>query len=206
MIQQVNLYQEILQQNSIRPVINRYIIGSTVVILLLIGMSIYSAVNLNNTKNSLQQAKQQLREAETRVQLLQVQYPKRQLNTLLTQEISRSQNILGSLSKVIDLLTDKESDQTQGFSRYFSALARQSISDVWLTTIFINAQTNNLQLQGSTYIAEKIPVFIQKLHNESVFQGKHFEKLIMNQAEESENQIDFTVSSTAEPLEQENHD
>ena len=206
MIQQVNLYQEILQQNSIRPVINRYIIGSTVVILLLIGMSIYSTVNLNNTKNSLQQTKQRLIEAETRVQLLQVQYPKRQMNTLLTQEISRSQNILASLSRVIHLLTDKESDQTQGFSRYFSALARQSIPDVWLTTIYINAQTNNLQLQGSTYIAEKTPEFIQKLHNESVFQGKHFEKLIMNQAEEPENQIDFTVSSTAEPLEQESHD
>ena len=206
MIQQVNLYQEILQQNSIRPVINRYIIGSTVVILLLIGMSIYSTVNLNNTKNSLQQTKQRLIEAETRVQLLQVQYPKRQMNTLLTQEISRSQNILASLSRVIHLLTDKESDQTQGFSRYFSALARQSIPDVWLTTIYINAQTNNLQLQGSTYIAEKTPEFIQKLHNESVFQGKHFEKLIMNQVEEPENQIDFTVSSTTEPLEQENHD
>jgi len=206
MIQQVNLYQEILQQNSVRPVINRYIIGSTVVILLLIGMSIYSAVNLNNTKNSLQQAKQQLREAETRVQLLQVQYPKKQINTLLTQEISRSQNILASLSRVIHLLTDKESDQTQGFSRYFSALARQSIPDVWLTTIYIDAQTNNLQLLGSTYIAEKIPAFIQKLHNESVFQGKHFERLIMSQVEESENQIDFTVSSTTEPLEQENHD
>jgi len=169
-------------------------------------MTIYSAVNLNNTKNSLQQAKQQLREAETRVQLLQVQYPKRQMNTLLTQEISRSQNILASLSRVIHLLTDNESDQAQGFSRYFSALARQSIPDVWLRTIYINAQTNNLELQGSTYTAEKIPIFIQKLHNESVFQGKHFEKLIITQSKESENQIDFTVSSTTEPLEQENHD
>ena len=206
MIQQVNLYQEILQQNRSGPVTNRYILGLTVVMLLLIGMSIYIAVDLNNTKSSLQKAKQQLREAETRVQQLQVQYPKQQINTLLTQEITRSQNILASLSRVIHLLTDKESDQTQGFSRYFSALARQSISDVWLTTIYINGQTNNLKLQGSTYIAEKIPVFIQKLHNEPVFQGKHFEQLIISQAEESENQIDFTVSNITEPLEQENHD
>ena len=205
MIQQVNLYQEILQQNQSRR-INAYLLGLIVIILLLTGMSIYITLDLNNTKNSLQQAKQQLREAETRIQLLQVQYPVQQINTLLTQEISHSQNILASLSQVIHLLTDKKSDQTQGFSRYFSALARHSISDVWLTTIYINGQTNNLQLQGSTYIAEKIPVFIQKLHNESVFQGKHFKKLIMSQAEEAENQIDFTVSSTTELLEHENHD
>lgn len=205
MIQQVNLYQEILQSRP-RAVLNPYILGLTVVMLVLIGISVYITVDLNNTKNSLQQAKQQLRKAETHVQLLQVQYPKKQINTLLTQEISRSQNILASLSRVIHLLTDKKSDQTQGFSRYFSALARQSISDVWLRTIYINAQTNNLELQGSTYIAEKIPVFIQKLHNETVFQGKHFEKLTMSQAEASENQIDFTVSSTTEPLEQKNHD
>jgi len=205
MRQQVNLYQEILQSRS-RPVINPYILGLTVITLVLIGISVYITVDLNNTKNSLQQAKQQLKKAETRVQLLQAQYPKQQINTLLTQEISRSQNILASLSRVIHLLTDKESDQAQGFSRYFSALARQSIPDVWLRTIYINAQTNNLELQGSTYTAEKIPVFIQKLHNESVFQGKHFEKLIITQSKESENQIDFTVSSTTEPLEQENHD
>jgi len=205
MIQQVNLYQEILQSRS-RPVINPYILGLTVITLVLIGISVYITVDLNNTKNSLQQAKQQLKKAETRVQLLQAQYPKQQINTLLTQEISRSQNILASLSRVIHLLTDNESDQAQGFSRYFSALARQSIPDVWLRTIYINAQTNNLELQGSTYTAEKIPVFIQKLHNESVFQGKHFEKLIITQSKESENQIDFTVSSTTEPLEQENHD
>jgi len=205
MRQQVNLYQEILQSRS-RPVINPYILGLTVITLVLIGISVYITVDLNNTKNSLQQAKQQLKKAETRVQLLQAQYPKQQINTLLTQEISRSQNILASLSRVIHLLTDNESDQAQGFSRYFSALARQSIPDVWLRTIYINAQTNNLELQGSTYTAEKIPVFIQKLHNESVFQGKHFEKLIITQSKESENQIDFTVSSTTEPLEQENHD
>ena len=206
MIQQVNLYQEILKQNPSRPVINRYILGLSVILLVLIGISIYLAVDFNNTKNNLQQSKQQLIEAETRVQLLQVRYPKQQINTLLTQEITRSQNILTSLSRVIHLLSDKKSDQTQGFSRYFSALARQSISDVWLRTIYINGQTNNFKLEGSTYIAEKIPVFIQKLRNESVFQGKHFEQLKMSQAEESENQIDFTVSSTTEPLEQENHD
>jgi hypothetical protein len=205
MIQQVNLYQEIFKSRS-RPVINPYILGLTVVLLILIGISVYITVNLNSTKYSLQQAKQQLRKAETHVQLLQVQYPKQQISTLLTQEISRSQNVLASLSRVIHLLTDKKSDRTQGFSRYFSAFARQSIPDVWLRTIYVNTQTNNLELQGSAYTAEKIPVFIQKLHNESVFQGKHFEKLIMNRPKEPENQIDFTVSSTTEPLEQENHD
>ena len=206
MIQQVNLYQEILQQNQSSPAINRYSLGLTVLILVLIGISVYITVDLNNTKNRLEQAKEQLKEAEVHLQLLQVQYPKQQINTLLTQELSRLQNILASLSRIIHLLKDKSSDQNQGFSRYFSALARQSIPDVWLTTIYINGQTNNLQLQGSTYIPEKIPVFIQKLHNEPVFQGKHFKKLIMKQVEEPENQIDFTVSSTTEPLKQENHD
>jgi len=206
MIQQVNLYQEILQQNQSRPLVKRYILGLTVVMLVLIGLSIFITVDLYSTKNSLQQAKQQLRAAKTRIQLLQVQYPVQQINTLLIQEIKHSQNIIASLSRVIHLLTDKKSDRTQGFSRYFSALARQSIPDIWLTTIYINGKTNTLQLQGSTYIAEKIPVFIQKLHNESVFQGKHFEKLIISQVEEPENQIDFIVSSTTEPLELGNHD
>jgi len=206
MIQQINLYQDILKQGQAKPVINNTFFGLIVIILLIIGYSIYLVLDLDSTKKSLVLAKQQLSEAETRVKLNQVQYPRQQINSLLSQEVSRSQTLLASLSRVIELLTDKNSDQTQGFSRYFSALARQSIADVWLTNIVINGQKHSLKLQGSTYKPEKIAVFLQKLHDESVFRGRSFAKLIMEEVEKTDNQIDFIVSSSSELLEQTAHD
>ena len=206
MIQQINLYQDVLKTSRTKPTINSYIFGSVTALIFFLAFSIYLFLEVNTTKNNLQNAKQQLLEAETQVQVLKIKYPEQQINPILAQEVSRLQNILHSLSRVIHLLTDKKSDQTQGFSRYFSALSRQSISDVWLRNIAIEGGKQILTLEGSTFIAEKIPLFIQNLHNESVFQGKKFAKLIMTQDEETENQINFTISTTTEIFERENHD
>jgi len=116
---------------------------------------------------------------------------------------------LGDLSQVIHLLSNKKSDQTQGFSRYFSALARQSIADVWLSGIHINADQQSIVLKGSTFYPGKTPVFLQNLQNEAVFKGKSFAKLEMIQAEKNNSQINFTISTFVEKtdaLEQKSHD
>lgn len=101
MIQQVNLYQDILKQGQTKPLVNAYVYGLIAMIILMIGYSIYLFTDLNNAKNNIQIARQQLTEAESKVQILRIQHPKKQINKLLTQEISSSQNILNSLSQVI---------------------------------------------------------------------------------------------------------
>lgn len=204
-MQQVNLYQDRLKQNE-KTVINPYIASVAAVLILLLGFSIYLFIDRNDTKNSLKTTRQQLLAAETQVQLLQVKYPKQQINSLLKQQISRSQNTLASLSRIIKLLSDKSSDQTQGFSRYFTALAQQSISEVWLRNIAIDAQNSTLTLQGSSYNPDQIAVLLQKLHDETIFQGKVFAKLVISQAQDSNNQVDFTVSTLTEITEKTNHD
>jgi len=201
MIQQVNLFKDSLKQSQAKPMLNSYVYGLMAILILL---SVYSAflwLELNNTKNSLQLAKQQLIQAESKVQVLKVEHPKQQINTLLSHELSRSQQVFNSLSQVIGLLTDEKSDQTQGFSAYFSALARQSITGAWLTNISINTQKHTINLQGRTYQAEKIALLLQNLHHEPSFQGRSFAKLIMTQAEESESQIDFAINTVDESLE-----
>ncbi len=197
MIQQINLYQDVLKSGQNQSVINNLVISIIVVIALIAMLSIYFYMDLNATEKKLHSVKKQLTETEVRIQQLQIQYPDRQINTLLIQEIAHVQKLLSSLSQVISVLTDKTSVQNQGFSQYFSALARQSIPEVWLNTIIINTENNQLQFKGSSYNPEKIPVLLQKWHQEPVFQGKDFAQLSLLQAEENENQIDFIVSSKA---------
>ncbi len=206
MIQQVNLYQSILDSQQPRPFISPFTLGLMLILLLFFVYSIYLVLDLKNTRDELAATSLQLTEANTRVQLLQIQYPKQHINKLLIQEISLSQGIQSSLARIIDLLNDKTSDQTQGFSRYFSAFARQSIADVWLNTININASEHSIKLEGSTFQAEKIPVFLQKLHHEAIFQGRNFATLSMVQAEQSNHQINFMVNTSADSEEQENHE
>lgn len=196
MIQEVNLYQATLNTNKTRPVVNNYIYGLLLPLFLLIGSSAYLLFDQNNTSESIKKAQQQLSDAEIEVEQLRIHYPPRQTDSLITEEITRLQNILTSLSQVVYLLSENDSDQTQGFSRYFSALARQNIPDVWLTDIAIDAENNLISLQGSTFNTEKLPVFLQKLHQEPIFKGRTFEKLTISQAKEKSQQLDFHVSTT----------
>jgi hypothetical protein len=204
MIQQINLYQDVLNKNQSKPVASTHTYGVVLTLLLFLGFSIYLLIDQSNTKERLQKAQQQLSDAEIEVQQLQVQYPSQQVDPLITQEISRLQNILTSLSQVVYLLSDNKSDQTQGFSKYFSALAKQSISDVWITDININAEQNNLSLQGSTFKSEKIPVFLQKLHNEPAFTGRTFATLTVSKTKETSKQLDFYVGTTVKTSEKAN--
>ena len=64
-------------------------------------------------------------------------------------------------------------------------------------------------LKGSTFYPGKIPLFLQNLQNETVFNGKSFAKLAMAQAEKNNSQINFTISTFMEEtdmLEQKSHD
>lgn len=204
MIQEINLYQDTFNTVQSRPVVNNYIYGLLLPLFLLIGFSAYLLFDQNNTSENIKKSQQQLNDTEIEVEQLRIQYPPRQTDPLITEEITRLQNILTSLSQVVYLLSENNSDQTQGFSRYFSALARQNIRDVWLTDIAIDAENNHISLQGSTFNTEKLPEFLQNLHQEPIFKGRTFEKLTVSQAKEKSQQLDFHVSTTVKTSERVN--
>jgi len=207
MIQQVNLYKDSLKQGqSSAPSINNYIYGLVAIIILLVTYSIFLFSALNTTKSSIQLTKQQLTEAESKIQFLSVQYPKQQLNKLLPEEISHSQKKLSNLTQVINQLTDNTTDMTQGFSRYFIALARQSIPKVWITGISVNGDQHTIDIKGSTYQAENTAVFLQKLQNEKIFQGRTFAKLLITQSDKSNNQLNFIINTSDELLAKKDND
>lgn len=201
MIQQVNLYQDGLKTKTTSD-LNNYLYGIALAALLFLGFSIYLLIDQNNTETNIEQAHQQLSDTEQQVQLMQEQYPEQQVDTFIQQEISRYENILSSLSQVVYLLSDNKSDQTQGFSRYLSALARQSSADIWLTEISIDAERNYLSLHGSTFNTKTIPEFLQKLHQETVFNGRVFDSLNMTQSIKIKKQLDFNVSTAAKKSEE----
>jgi len=209
MIQQVNLYHHLFEQKQEKPAFNRYLIGLALFFLLLAGFSIYLLVDAKQTKTNLELAQLTLQDAEMRIEDLRTQYPEQPVDSQITHEIIRLENILTNLSSVLHLLTDKESDQTQGFSHYFSALARQSIAEVWLSNIYVDAEKHNLILKGSTFHPQKTPAFLQNLQQEPIFHGKSFAKLIMSRSEKNASQIDFTISTAikkTEAAEQIDHD
>lgn len=69
---------------------------------------------------------------------------------------------------------------TQGYSGYLSAFARQSVQGLWLTGFNINGDGAEISLQGAVTNPRLLPTYIQRMGREAVMRGKTFEYLKMN--------------------------
>ena len=89
-----------------------------------------------------------------------------------------------------------------GYSQYLRAFARQNVEGLWLTAFSIDARGEHMQIHGRTLHAELIPIYLQRLSQEPILQGKHFAALeLRTSAAETSNAdqheiIDFTLHST----------
>lgn len=195
MIQQINLYQELVQKKKAGLNKQSYIVGGSLLFLLVLCYCAWQGWQVHQLKAELHVKQAQLNTEITDLSLIQLQYPKQEINPLLVSELDRLQNISASLERVVAMLSDQKSDKNTGFSAYFSALAEQSIKTIWLTKISIDAETNTIQLQGSTYLPDTLPQLIKLLNKEAVFKGRYFADLQMQASENNAKQINFTIST-----------
>ena len=205
MIQQVNLYQDLLRQEQSKSGINQYWIALAAIALLFIGFSAYLIWNLKDTEIQVQNHAQNLEAAQAQANLISSKIPKQEIDTQLAAEVTQQQNMLDELTRAMQLLSGKSIDKSSGFSSYFQALSNQAIPDVWLRALYINGPQQIINIEGSTFKPEKIPYFLQQLQKESIFNGHTFAKLIMQKPEDSPNQMDFRLSTTLEALNEQNH-
>jgi len=205
MIQQVNLYQDILNQGRNKSGLTSYWLGLSAGILVLICVSAYLTWSAKNTETQIQQLLQTLEVEQARLNLIASKIPKQDLDAQLAADVVQWQNTLDELTHAMQLLSGKIADQSPGFSNYFQALSNQSIPDVWLRALYLNGQEQIINIEGSTFKPEKIPYFLQQLQKEPIFNGHTFAKLIMQTSEEMPNQMDFKLSTSLEAPDKKDH-
>ena len=198
MIQQINLYQHSGASES-RVLTNPYLLAIFITGLFLTIVSGLSISKLHTNQTSRQQLQAQMQQSQAHLQQLQARHPNQQIDSLLNQELVQTQSYYQNLSQILELLADTQSDRSRGFSRYLSALAEQADSNVWLTAIRINSETGSIRLKGGAFKPEQIPLLLQRLQNTSVFKGRHFAKLSIQQSPQMAEQVDFSVSSSLKP-------
>lgn len=78
---------------------------------------------------------------------------------------------------IVDALGAGELGVRQGFSGVMKALARQTVSGLWLTGIEMSAGGGQVALSGRTLSAELLPQYVQKLNAEPALTGLGFAAL-----------------------------
>lgn len=198
MIQQINLYHDNIDTRS-QSNLNHYLLVLIASVMLLLISSELSWYQIATQQSKRQLLQNQLQQATTELLTLQSRLPNPQNDALLDQEIQQAQTRYQNLSRIMELLTDTQQDQTRGFSHYLSALAEQADSSAWLSRIKINTISNDISLYGSSFQPQPIPLLLQRLQTTSAFKSRSFARLNMQQSDNAPEQIDFSVSSSLKP-------
>ncbi len=153
----------------------------------------------------------QVRQLRTEVALLD-----KQLTGLTkkTEEITRqfgerlqSKDLLAQVQRLQAQVTEKErlrqvlqsaQFNTQGFSDYFIAFARQHVPGVWITGLDITGAADQLTLAGRSTNPELVPRYLQKLASEKRMSGIEFHTFQMNRPTGAPAYVEF-LAKTADP-------
>lgn len=123
---------------------------------------------------------------------------------LLQQELKRLEAEAAAQERVLNLLKSGAIGNTEGYSEYLRAFARQSIKGMWLTAFDITGDGARMSLTGAVIDPQLVPAYIRRLGAEKVMQGKTFAALQMQQPKQDASQpparyIEFNLYS--EPVE-----
>lgn len=111
---------------------------------------------------------------------------KREPNKQLADEVKRLETRLDMERELLVALETGGIGNTEGFSKYLTALARRRVEGVWLTGLAINASDSRVSLAGLMNALDLLPVYMRELKADETLRGQKFGTL-----EVSNTQIDM---------------
>ncbi len=119
----------------------------------------------------------------------------------LDEELKRLEAQAAEQEKMLNLLKSGALGNTEGYSEYMRAFARQSVNGLWLTAFDISGDGAQMSLSGAALNPQLVPAYIQRLGRERIMHGKVFATLQMQQPKQEPNKaapryVEFTLRST----------
>jgi Tfp pilus assembly protein PilN len=125
---------------------------------------------------------QRLAKQQARLASVGTEFAPRQKSAALEAEVAEAEAQLASLRKVSGVLASGELGNTQGYSEYFKALARQNVEGLWLTGVSVAAAGNEIGVRGRALDPALLPGYLGRLTREATMRGKTFGSLQIGQA------------------------
>lgn len=97
----------------------------------------------------------------------------------LEQKVGQLELQLKGEEAVLAVLNSGQLGNTEGYSAYMRAFARQIVGGLWLTNFSIQGAGMNMQIGGRTMRAENVPLYIRHLNQEPSTRGRVFTALEM---------------------------
>lgn len=180
MSQQINLYNPVFLQQKKIFTARAMAQASGVLLLGCAAMVMYGKVSVAALEKDAAATAALLKQKQARLEVVNTEFAPRQKNLALEAKIAQSDAELRAMQGVETVLQKGSMGNSAGYSETFRALARQSVSGLWLTGVRLSG--SELDVRGRTLDAALVPGYISRLRQEPVMQGKSFAALDMGDA------------------------
>jgi hypothetical protein len=102
-------------------------------------------------------------------------------NQILQEEVKQLDAEAATQKEILETLKNGVIGNTEGYSEYMRAFARQVVSGLWLNAFDIQGDGAQMSLSGGVVNPQLVPMYIQRLNKEKVMKGKTFAALQMQQ-------------------------
>lgn len=184
MIQQINLYQEVLKPRKVVLPFASIVLVSGIILLGMVAMVVFSGQRVERLADELARLELQRDGAQQRLVELQQKNQPRKPSKLLQQKITGLEADVSAQRRVLDQVVPMFKQQQQGFSAHLAGLARQHVSGTWYDNVTVAKSGRELVLVGAASKAELVPALVSRLSAEQVFSGAGFEVLNMQRNED----------------------
>ena len=183
MTQQINLFNPVfLKQKKTFSAVNML----DALAVLLVGVAAfyaYASIETLNLDRQSVETSRQYNQARARLAEAGARYAPKKTDARLAAEVNNLQTQLNARKATLDKLGTGMLIKGVSYAEYMRALARQSISGLWLTGFKINKGGAEIEITGRALQPALVPSYIGRLNRERAMQGRAFDSLSMTQHE-----------------------
>jgi len=179
MSQQINLYNENSRKRAGSFSVMNMLQALGAILFCFVLFYAYSSYQLSQTNNQLEAARKSLNSEQARLASLTAEFTKQRSGMTIVQELKKVSDEVTAQREIIHALKSGVIGNTSGYSPYMQAFARQVVNGLRLTGFVVGGDAMQMSISGESLSPELVPVYLQRLNNESVMRGKTFSSLQM---------------------------
>lgn len=184
MSQQINLYNPALEKKREFLSLPGLATAWGVALLLIVMAGAIGALRVSMLRGELQEESAARTAAQAEMSRLSAQLAGRKRDASLAAEVTRLEAELAGRNEVMQTLRGGIIGNTDGFSAYLRAFARQSFEGIWLTGFSLTGAGQDVSLEGRALRPELVPDYVRRLNREAVLKGHAFAELRMQLPDE----------------------
>lgn len=174
MSQQINLYNPAFASRGggLDAVAMVWSLGAAV--LLLGAIYGYAAIGVAALEDQVRFTATQLQKEQGRLEEIAKSVSSKKKSPELEAEIIRVEAQVGARQRIMDTLRSGAFGNTDGYSEYLRAFARQIVEGLWLTGFSIVGAGAEMAIHGKALQPDIVPAYLRRLNGEHSMQGRAF--------------------------------